>query len=182
MTRTTSLIAVALSAICLACGSDDSTDEHSHAPGEEHEALTATLAPKSDNTTLAGTATFSGDTGKVQVKVDVSGAPAGTHGLHLHETGDCSAADATSAGAHWNPTAQMHGALGTTAHLGDIGNITIAADGKGTLTATHPLWEVGTGTANDVKGKAVVVHGMADDLTSQPVGNAGARIGCGVVE
>ena len=176
MPRTTTLIAAVLCAVCLACG-DENEDEHSHG-----ETASATIAPKSDNTTLAGTATFSGEAGSVQVKVDLTGAPPGMHGVHIHETGDCSAADATSAGGHWNPTNQMHGMLGPTSHLGDIGNITVAADGTGTLSASNTAWELGTGTANDVIGHAVVVHGMADDLTSQPAGNAGPRIGCGVIE
>ena len=180
MSRTTTLIAVALSAICFACGDSEGDEhgDHSH----DTESLKATLAAKSDNTTLKGTATFSGEAGKVQVKVDLTGAPAGEHGVHIHETGDCSAADAMSAGGHWNPTGQMHGHLGTTAHLGDIGNITVAADGTGTITTTNPAWELtGTG-ANNVKGKAVIIHAMADDFMTQPTGNAGGRIGCGVIE
>lgn len=175
MSRTTTLIAAAFCATCLACG-DGNEDE-----GES--SVTATFAPKSDNTTLAGTATFSGEKGSVQVKVDLTGAPPGEHGLHIHETGDCSAADAMSAGGHWNPSAQMHGAPGAaTSHLGDIGNITVKADGTATHTATNPLWEIGTGTANDVKGKAVIIHAKADDLTTQPTGDAGGRIGCGVIQ
>lgn len=184
MSRTITLIAAAFCAMCLACG-DEKEDEHSHEEGDEHShgtSVKATFAPKSDNTTLAGTATFSGETGKVSVKVELTGAPPGEHGLHIHETGDCTAADAMSAGGHWNPTSQMHGHLGTTAHLGDIGNITVKADGTGEATATNPAWEIGTGTANDVKNKAVVVHGMPDDFTSQPAGNAGPRIGCGVIK
>lgn len=176
MSRTTTLIAAALCATCLACGDDKEDGEHSH------PSATATLAPKSDNTTLAGTVTFSGEPGMISVKVELTGAPPGDHGLHIHETGDCSAADAMSAGGHWNPSMQMHGAPGATAHLGDIGNITVAADGTASHTATNPLWEIGTGTANDVVGKAVIVHAMPDDLATQPTGNAGGRIGCGVIQ
>lgn len=178
MSRTTKLVAIALSTICFACG-DAEEDEHGdHSP----EGLTATLAAKSDNTTLKGTATFSGEAGKVQVKVDVTGAPPGEHGVHIHETGDCSAADAMSAGGHWNPTMQMHGHLGATAHLGDIGNFTVKADGTGTITATNPAWELeGTG-ANNVKGKAVIIHAKPDDFMTQPTGDAGGRIGCGVIQ
>lgn len=177
MSRTTTLIAFALGAICFACG-DSEEDDHNH----DAETLEATLAPKSGNTTLAGKATFSGEAGMVQVKVDLTGAPEGVHGVHIHETGDCSAADAMSAGGHWNPSMQMHGMLSATAHLGDIGNITVKADGTGTLTATNPAWELtGTGV-NNLKGKAVIVHAMPDDFMTQPTGNAGGRIGCGVIE
>jgi Cu-Zn family superoxide dismutase len=177
MSRTITLIAVASCAINLACA-DDSHDEDGHT----HESATATLEPKKDNTTLAGTATFSGEPGKISVKVDLTGAPPGDHGLHIHENGDCSAPDAMSAGGHWNPDMHMHGAPGATSHLGDLGNITVNADGTATLTATNALWEIGTGTARDVKGKAVIVHAKADDLTTQPTGDAGDRIGCGVIK
>lgn len=178
MARTTTLMAFALGAICLACGDDKAEDDHSH----EGDSLTATLAPKSGNTTLAGKATFSGDEGKVEVKVELTGAPEGEHGVHIHETGDCSAADAMSAGGHWNPTGKDHGKLGANAHLGDIGNITVKADGTGSVTATNPAWELSGTGANSLKGKALIIHAMPDDLMSQPVGNAGGRIGCGEIE
>ena len=184
MSRTTTLIAAAFCAMCLACG-DEKEDEHSHEGDDEHSngaTVKATFAPKSDNTTLAGTATFSGEKGSVSMKVELTGAPPGEHGLHIHMTGDCSAPDAMSAGGHWNPGMHMHGAPGATSHLGDIGNITVAADGTASHTATNALWEIGTGTENDVTGKAVIVHAMADDLKTDPTGNAGGRIGCGVIQ
>ena len=180
------LTTVVLSAF--GCGEDDASDEHGqHGDGTGQHGGDApiaevTLAAKSGNATLAGTATFEGDKGSVKVTVDVTGAPAGEHGVHIHETGDCSAPDAMSAGGHWNPTMQMHGMAGGSSHLGDLGNLTIAADGKGTLTLTNPAWEIGTGGANDVVGKALVVHAMADDFATQPTGNSGGRIGCGVIE
>lgn len=179
--RMNTLVIVTIGSLCIACGSDDTTaDEHdnTHANGLAAE---ATLAPKSDNTTLAGTASFAGTEGMIQLTVSLTGAPPGEHGVHIHMTGDCSAADGTSAGGHWNPTDQMHGKLGPTAHLGDIGNITVKDDGTGTLTATNALWEIGTGSANDIVGKAMIIHANADDLMSQPTGEAGGRIGCGVI-
>lgn len=186
MSRTTTLIAAAVCAMCFACADENADEEHDNSTGHHNNeagSVTATLAPKKDNTTLAGTATFSGEKGKVSVKVDLTGAPPGEHGLHIHEKGDCSAPDATSAGGHWNPGAHDHGAPGATnSHLGDIGNITVKADGTVSHTATNPLWEIGTGTDNDVKGKAVVVHAKPDDLTTQPTGDAGDRIGCGVIQ
>lgn len=177
MSRTTTLIAAFFCATCLACGDDKEGD-----PDNENNSVTATFAPKSGNTTLAGTAVFSGETGSVSVKVDLTGAPPGEHGLHIHMTGDCSDDAAMNAGGHWNPGEKMHGAPGATSHLGDIGNITVAADGTASLTATNPLWEIGTDTPNDVTNKAVIVHEKADDLTTQPTGDAGGRIGCGVIK
>src|SRR5262245_10479807 len=123
------VLAITFGAIGVGCGSDDSDEgEHSGAQGGDHDHETsghvaeATLAPKSGNTTLAGSAKFSGEPGKVQVAVTVMGAPPGMHGLHIHETGDCSAPDAMSAGGHWNPSMHMHAAPGPMAHLGDLGN------------------------------------------------------------
>ena len=177
--RVLRILTISLSVVGASCGSDEGEDEHSHS-GEGHTAQ-ATLAAKSDNTTLAGDVQFSGEKGSVKVTLKVTGAPKGPHGVHIHEKGDCSAADAMSAGAHWNPTMQMHAAPGATAHLGDLGNLTVDDAGNGTLTLTNALWEIGTGGANDVVGKAVVVHAAADDLMGQPAGNSGARIGCGAI-
>jgi Cu-Zn family superoxide dismutase len=116
------------------------------------------------------------------VKLDVSGATPGKHGAHIHENGDCSAPDATSAGGHWNPSGMDHGAPGASPHhAGDLGNLTVGEDGKGTLTLSSAEWQLDTGAANDVLGKAVVIHAAEDDLTTQPAGNSGARVACGVI-
>jgi Cu-Zn family superoxide dismutase len=104
------------------------------------------------------------------------------HGVHIHETGDCSAPDAMSAGGHWNPMmAHMHGMPSATSHIGDLGNMTVAADGTGTLTVTKPAWAIGGAPEVNPVGKAIVVPAMVDDFTTQPTGNAGGRIGCGVI-
>ncbi|MET0391455.1 MAG: superoxide dismutase family protein [Polyangiales bacterium] len=168
------ILALATGLLGVSCGGDD--DESG---GE----ASVTLAPKSDNTTLAGTGKFAGNAGSVTLTLNVTGAPAGEHGVHIHETGDCSAPDGSSAGGHWNPAMEhMHGSPGATSHIGDLGNLTVSAQGTGTLTYSNPAWEIGTGTAQDVKGKAIIVHAMVDDYMTQPTGNSGGRIGCGVVE
>lgn len=176
------IIVLAIAATALGfggCGDDgEEGPEHSH----DGDAATAMLAAKSGNTTLAGTAQFEGMPGAISLTLMVTGAPPGQHGVHIHETGNCDTPDAMSAGGHWNPGMQMHGAPGATSHLGDLGNMTVNADGSGMLTATNAMWEIGTGSATDIVGKAVVVHGMADDLMMQPAGNAGPRIGCGVIQ
>jgi Cu-Zn family superoxide dismutase len=132
--------------------------------------------------TLSGRVTFTPAAGGgVGIVVDLTGAPPGTHGLHLHQNGDCSAADASSAGDHFNPTAHQHGAPGSGMHhAGDFGNIEVGPDGKGhlELTATDLTLDPGP---NCVVGHAVVVHANRDDLQTQPSGNSGPRIGCGVV-
>jgi Cu-Zn family superoxide dismutase len=108
--------------------------------------------------------------------------PGSRHGFHIHEKGDCSAADASSAGGHFNPTGQPHGRAGQGAHhAGDADNL--VADAKGVARVDVHLGGIalGNGAANDVAGRAVIVHAAADDYSSQPAGNAGARVACGVI-
>ena len=122
-----------------------------------------------------------GADGKVAVTVHVAGAAPGDHGVHLHEKGDCSAPDAASAGGHFNPAGQAHGAP-TSAHhhAGDFGNIHVGADGTGTLTLTSSDLSVAPGP-NSVVGHGLIVHEKADDMMTQPTGNAGGRQGCAVI-
>ena len=120
--------------------------------------------------------------GGVKVEVWIENAAPGSHGLHLHEKGDCSAADASSAGPHFNAAGNPHaGPAEKARHNGDLGNIEVGADGKGHLEVTSDLLTVKPGP-NSVVGKSVVFHEKADDLKTQPSGNAGGRFGCGVVQ
>ncbi|SRR5213078_1105671 len=132
--------------------------------------------------TVKGTAVFLESGDKITLSLNVSGASPGQHAAHLHAIGDCSAVDATSAMGHWNPDMMNHG-LPTAAphHLGDCGNFTVAADGTGTLSLTND-WSIGTGAADDIVGKAIIVHALMDDgVTQNPPGAAGARQACGVI-
>ena len=115
---------------------------------------------------------------------EVGGLPAnGTHAFHIHEKGDCSAADASSAGGHFNPTGQPHGRAGQGAHhAGDADNLVADAKGVARVDAHLGGLSLGNGAANDVAGRAVIVHAAADDYSSQPAGNAGARVACGVIQ
>ncbi len=117
----------------------------------------------------------------VRVTVDATGVPAGIHGFHVHENGDCSAPDATSAGGHFNPGSDPHGAPGASAHhAGDFGNVEASAGGRVSVTYIMPRVTLGSGTSSIV-GRAVVLHANPDDLVTQPTGNAGGRIACGVI-
>ncbi|QIL19369.1 superoxide dismutase family protein [Thermomonas sp. HDW16] len=108
--------------------------------------------------------------------------PGDIRGFHIHEKGDCSAADATSAGGHFNPAAQAHGRAGHGAHhAGDTDNIVADAKGVAHIDAHVSGVTLGGGAPNDIAGRAVIVHAAADDYTSQPTGNAGARVACGVI-
>ena len=143
---------------------------------------TATLEPRSGSN-VSGWATFTDrSTGGVAVVVHIENAPPGTHGLHVHEKGDCSAPDASSAGGHFNPGGDPHaGPTEMHRHAGDLGNITIEANGTGHMELVTDLLTVKPGP-NSVVGKAVIFHEKADDMQTQPTGNAGGRLGCGVVQ
>lgn len=142
---------------------------------------TAEIVPRSGNSTLYGNAVFSqNEAGELTLTVELGGAPPGEHGLHLHQVADCSAADASSAGPHWNPEGHVHGMPHGESHLGDLGNIRVDDDGYGKLVLRKAAWRAGDGSQNDVKGRAIVVHAGVDDF-SDPAGNSGARIGCGEV-
>lgn len=105
-----------------------------------------------------------------------------THAIHIHEKGDCSAVDASSAGGHFNPAGAPHGKVGAGAHhAGDMNNIVANADGVATVDVHASGVVLGGPASNDAIGRAVVVHAQADDYASQPAGNAGARVACGVI-
>lgn len=134
--------------------------------------------------TVVGQARFVEAAGGVRLKVDVTGLPAGSHGIHLHAVGACAAPDFTSAGGHWNPTDRAHGfdAPGG-AHLGDLPNIVIDASGKGRLDTLvkGAAFESGALALLDSDGTALVIHAGPDDYRTDPSGNSGARLACGVV-
>ena len=149
------------------------------AHGQDATKATCKLDPKSGSQ-VTGTVTFTKTGDDVQVVADVTGLKPGKHGFHLHEKGDCSAPDAASAGAHFNPTHQHHGGPMTTErHAGDLGNIEADASGK-----AHLDWKgkMSLSGAESIIGKSVVVHEKEDDLKTDPSGNSGARIACGVIE
>ena len=142
---------------------------------------TAKLESKSDSKAM-GTVTFKAQGGKVHMKVEMTGLTPGEHAIHIHEKGDCSAPDASSAGGHWNPSSENHGKWGTAPfHHGDIGNLKADANGKAELHFSTDLWTIGDGKPSDIVGKAVVVHLKEDDFKTQPSGNAGGRVACGVI-
>ena len=117
------------------------------------------------------------EAGTLTVNIRVHEATPGTHGIHLHEKGDCSAPDAASAGGHYNPKKETHGGPATSPHhAGDLGNISVSADGTG-----HAEIKVTSFTFDEAVGKAIVVHEKTDDLTTDPSGNSGARQGCAVI-
>ena len=126
-----------------------------------------------------GRATATEVGGGLRVTVDARGLPAGSHGAHVHTVGACDAPGFTTAGGHWNPTGRQHGSMNPNGqHEGDLPNLTIGSDGRGTLGAVIP----GATMAGllDADGAALVIHAGADDLMTDPAGNSGGRIACGV--
>ncbi len=149
-------------------------------PGAAFTAL-ATIGPRSGST-VQGKAAFSQLGGKVTLTMEIRNLAPGAHAVLLHENGDCSAPDASSAGGHWNPTHTDHGKWDTPPfHMGDIGNVGVGEDGRASVELTTAEWTVGDGSIRDVVGRSIVVHEKADDFKTQPTGGAGGRVACGVI-
>ena len=143
-------------------------------------AAIATLKGGPGNPKLSGTITFTPEGDRIHIVADLKGVDkAGMHGFHVHEKGVCDG-DFASAGGHFNPSGAQHACMPTdTLHAGDFGNIEVAADGTAHLdTYTNHLSLSG---ATSVIGKAVVLHAGQDDCKTQPSGNSGPRVACGVV-
>ena len=139
----------------------------------------ATLSPTKGNS-VSGIVTFTKVQTGVKIVADISGLTPGTHGFHVHEFGDCSAPDASSAGGHFNPLRTQHGAPDTQfRHAGDFGNLDADASGKAHYERVDTM--ILLEGPNTIVGRAVIVHEKADDLRSQPTGNAGGRVACGVI-
>ena len=140
----------------------------------------AVLHPTGSNK-VSGTVTFTEVADGVQVQAELIGLTPGNHGFHVHEFGDCSAADASSAGAHFNPTNKPHAAPDATErHVGDMGNVEADASGKAKLEYLDHQISL-TNDQASVIGRSVVVHAKADDLKTQPSGDSGGRVACGVI-
>lgn len=143
---------------------------------------TAMLAPTQGNQ-ASGSLTLTAHDGGVMITGQITGLePNSEHGFHVHENGDCSAPDASSAGSHFNPTNQPHGdPSGDAHHAGDAPNIRADAQGTAEVNIHMEGVTLGDGGPNDIAGRAIVVHEKADDYTTQPSGDSGARIACGVI-
>jgi Cu-Zn family superoxide dismutase len=118
---------------------------------------------------------------RVRVTGDVTGHPVGLGGFHIHEKGDCSAPDATSAGGHFNPKGAKHGATPAVGHAGDMGNLAFSDAGHASVDITYEGLTLEPNAPNSIMGKAVVVHAGPDDLKTDPAGNSGPRVACGVI-
>lgn len=180
MTRwmTAAVAAMAVSG-CATSGAGDGASASAPGPAATPNGASAVL--RMADGTEVGRAVATEVGGGVRVSVDASKLPPGPHGVHVHAVGRCDGPDFTTAGAHWNPAAKQHGAQNPMGpHAGDLPNLPIGADGRGSVTFTLPA-----GTLPglmDADGAAFVIHAAADDLKTDPSGNSGARIACGVFE
>jgi Cu-Zn family superoxide dismutase len=143
-------------------------------------AAVAVLEPTKGNA-AAGEVTFVQKGDKVVVVAQVSGLTPGSHGFHIHEKGDCSSGDGMSAGGHFNPQGKPHGDPDSADHhAGDMPMLIADGYGDAKLRAALAVVTVASGASTDVTGKSVIVHKDADDYKTQPTGNSGARVACGV--
>lgn len=129
---------------------------------------------------VSGTIHFSKQQNGINIVADINGLTPGKHGFHIHQYGDCSAADATSAGGHFNPEGKPHGApTDLDRHVGDLGNLDADETGHAHYERVDGL--ISFEGSHSIIGRGVIIHQDEDDFTSQPTGNAGARVACGVI-
>jgi superoxide dismutase, Cu-Zn family len=174
MIRTTRAIAAVAAAVLAGCAT----------VGPIADTRTITLRDGAGRT--VGTAMLAPEGSGVRVVLSVSGLAPGVHGVHVHERGRCEPPDFASAGGHFNPAGRQHGLQNPAGpHAGDLPNLTVDADGRGALTAVARDVAIRGTAANSLLrpgGTSLVVHAGPDDQVTDPAGNSGARIACGVIE
>ncbi|MCM8556385.1 superoxide dismutase family protein [Sphingomicrobium sediminis] len=172
---------IAMAMLLAGCGGDAADDETAEAPISQS---TGPYSLAGVDGVEVGSVDLSQDPNGVTISVSVSGLSEGLHAVHLHETGDCSAGDFTSAGGHWNPTGAQHGRDNPEgAHLGDLANMSVGADGTGesNFLVTQASLDGGQYSIADADGTALVIHAGPDDYRTDPAGDAGSRVACAVV-
>lgn len=164
---------------------NDTTANSTQSSSESESTAIVTLSGTQPDTTVTGTVRFKEDDGKVEMKLEITVPKKANQSVavHIHEHGDCSDMGKGAHG-HWNPTKANHGKWGSASfHRGDIGNVTLDGEGKGTMELETDLWSIsGSDTTKNILNRAIIVHGGVDDFTTQPTGNSGSRIGCGVIK
>ena len=184
MTRSTLALAGICGVVGLGIGVAAQTPPTS-APATKMAAPTGKVASAkmmpTQGSNTRGELTFTQDAKGIHVTGSFTGLAFGEHGFHIHEKGDCSAPDASSAGGHFNPSTHPHAARDAAMrHVGDLGNL--KADPYGLARVDFVDTQISLSGPDSIIGKAVIIHEKADDFTTQPTGNAGARQACGVIE
>jgi Cu-Zn family superoxide dismutase len=185
------VVLAACSILAISCNNSTTTTEEKKADSagnntqtSEAKAAEVMISGTKPDTTVAGKASFTEDNGsvKMQLEINVPQLANRSVAVHLHMHGDCGNAGNNSHG-HWNPSNKQHGKWGEGEfHSGDIGNVSLDGAGKGTYTLDSKIWTLGGDSTTNILGKALIVHSGVDDYKTQPTGNAGSRIGCGVIE
>ena len=149
---------------------------------EKAPTASATLEPRSGSS-VRGTVTFTQVGDLVRVSGTVTGHTKGPKGFHIHAMGDCSAHDAMSAGGHFNPGNSKHGGpYDPVKHAGDLGNLNFSPAGEAKFSFVVGDISVSKDRPNGIIGRALMVHAQVDDLKTDPTGNAGGRVACGVIK
>lgn len=163
---------------------DSSKMENAALVPEGNQVALANLVSTKDSTENIGSAKFyllADGKIKMDLEINLKERADSNVAVHFHEHGSCGNMGENAHG-HWNPTHEQHGQWGSAAyHAGDIGNIKLDAEGHGTISVTTDRWNIDETTDKNILGKSIIVHGGTDDYKTQPTGNSGPRIGCGVI-
>ncbi|HSR51938.1 MAG TPA: superoxide dismutase family protein [Acidobacteriota bacterium] len=189
MLRKLSILSI-LVLLLAACGggaeapAEEAEPAAEEAPADQQPVTAMAQLQPTEGNEVSGTVSFEETDGGVHITGQVTGLEADSvHGFHVHQNGDCSAPDGTSAGGHFNPFDTAHGGPDSAEHhVGDLGNITANAEGVADLDMTFDFLSLEDGAENSILGRGLIVHAGEDDFTSQPTGDAGARLACAVIE
>ncbi|MFZ1805742.1 MAG: superoxide dismutase family protein [Cyclobacteriaceae bacterium] len=184
--QSASITAVSLTFLmaCTPAKKEESVSEETQTVETVTEQPTATATMNSaSGSSASGMASFEQTSDMtVRMSIEMTGLTPGPHALHLHEYGDCSAPDATSAGGHWNPGGMSHGKRGEGEyHAGDVINLIADAEGNVSWSEEIEGWTIIGDEITNILGKGIIVHAAVDDFTTQPTGAAGGRVACGVI-
>lgn len=181
-------IAIAITLVTFSCKKKENKEPETNTTEEvtvdtkpQPKKIKISLEPKSDSQ-AKGTVILNESDGEVYMTALLEGLSPGSHAIHIHEKADCSSADGTSTGGHWNPTKSQHGKWGDENgyHRGDIGNFKADESGNGSISFKTDEWCLGCDDpTKNILGKAIIVHAGTDDFTTQPTGAAGGRVSCG---
>ncbi|WP_343531003.1 superoxide dismutase family protein [Pedobacter sp.] len=164
-------VAFAVSAVFMGCAN------------KEREVASANLNSTADNQSIGSAKFYQMNDGKIKMDLEINMPQRAdsTVAVHFHEHGDCGNMGENTHG-HWNPTNEPHGKWDSDAyHSGDIGNIALDGKGHAKITVSTSRWSVDDGDVKNIIGRGIIVHGGTDDYQTQPTGNSGPRIGCGVI-
>ena len=186
-------ILVALLIVSQACNTKNRVKNNDNAMYSDSTSIMASSSAEADTLNKAvcvlhptegnkvsGVVTFTKTDSGIKIVADLEGLTPGKHGFHVHEFGDCSSLDGKSAGGHFNPENQAHGAPDDVIrHVGDLGNVEAGNDGKAHYQRVDSV--ISLSGAHSIIGRAVIIHDGEDDLKTQPTGNAGERVACGII-